>query len=122
MTGLLHACFLGSGMLTRVLFILAGRSLPSLDLTSSYLPLPTPSSRLPLTRPASPSTDAHPALQEEENDQQLANPSATEGNRGNKLKVGSRWVRKGKAVAWGMGYGEREVKRSATSLFWSLES
>jgi len=41
---------------------------------------------------------------------ELANPSAREGNRGSKLKVGSRWVRKGKAVSWGMGYGEREVR------------
>lgn len=41
---------------------------------------------------------------------ELANPSAREGNRGSKLKIGSRWIRKGKAVSWGMGYGEREAR------------
>jgi len=45
-------------------------------------------------------------------------PGAREGNRGNKLKKGARWVRRGKAVAWGMGVGEREVSQR---LFLLLE-
>jgi hypothetical protein len=83
-------------------------SLPSLDATSSYTPFDSP---------------YNPISPEDLNDESTlirllaptASASAPEGNRGHKLERGARWVRKGKAVAWGMSVGEREVSGIVTS-------
>lgn len=92
------------------------RSLPSADVTSYYTPflpsVPYASVSGSFTSSALGLGDLGRGLSEDVE----ALPGAREGNRGNKLKKGARWVRRGKAVAWGMGVGEREVSQSFSAF------